>query len=443
MQKKQEMATGIARLSYVGRELRSESTLSRCGLLGLIKLFALPILSGRAGLFTSNRQPIVRNVDTSSLLRRVNLFVATVAVSLGFGLSTVVADTVTYKYDDAGRLKSSVYNAGPQRNYVLDAAGNRTTSNAILYGLPTVPTGLTKGTVTATSVALSWTASTDTNGPGLAGYIIFRNGTQIGTATTTSYTDTTAHDVTTYSYTVAAYDTAGNQSSPSTAVSATTPDGTSPGAPGVPTVTNIVTTTATANWTPASDNVGVTRYRYNLNGGAWVTLGNVLTINLSGLTSRTTYSFNLQAGDAAGYWGATATKSFTTFITETATMTVGTDNSVGDFGIFGYGYQSGGVGTISPATLSSGSNYVLTYSGFWDEDWTSTNGPVADGYITIGGFPVDPGAGWLLSASVGGVSRSGASASYSYSSGTASWYWPNAGFGIPTSGTLTVSATHR
>jgi chitodextrinase len=93
---------------------------------------------------------------------------------------------------------------------------------------PSVPTGLTDPTDTASSVGLSWNASTDSTGT-LAGYTVYRNGTSIGTtnAGTTTFTDSTVQPSTTYSYTVDAFDTAGNhsaQSSPALPV-------TTPGAP--------------------------------------------------------------------------------------------------------------------------------------------------------------------------------------------------------------------
>ena len=89
---------------------------------------------------------------------------------------------------------------------------------------PTVPTGLTDPTDTASAVGLSWTASTDATGT-LAGYTVYRNGTSIGTANagTTTFTDSTVQPSTTYSYTVDAFDTAGNHSAQSTALPVTTP----------------------------------------------------------------------------------------------------------------------------------------------------------------------------------------------------------------------------
>jgi uncharacterized repeat protein (TIGR03806 family) len=90
---------------------------------------------------------------------------------------------------------------------------------------PSVPQNLAANATSTTSVALTWSASSDAGGSGVAGYRVFRNGgsTPIGTVTSTSYTDSTASPNTSYSYTVAAYDVAGNQSLPSAAAKATTP----------------------------------------------------------------------------------------------------------------------------------------------------------------------------------------------------------------------------
>ena len=96
---------------------------------------------------------------------------------------------------------------------------------------PSVPTGLTSTSDTASSVGLSWSASTDSTGT-LAGYTVYRNGTSIGTtnASTTTFTDSTVQPSTTYSYTVDAFDTAGNHSAQSSAIQVTTPGAPPPSA---------------------------------------------------------------------------------------------------------------------------------------------------------------------------------------------------------------------
>jgi chitodextrinase len=86
---------------------------------------------------------------------------------------------------------------------------------------PTVPANLTAIPGNG-QVALSWSASSDNGGgDAIAGYHIYRNGTQVGSTTATSYTDTGLTNGTSYSYTVSAYDQAGNLSARSSAVSAT------------------------------------------------------------------------------------------------------------------------------------------------------------------------------------------------------------------------------
>jgi chitodextrinase len=85
---------------------------------------------------------------------------------------------------------------------------------------PSVPTGLTVTGTTATSATLSWTASTDN--VGVSGYLILRDGTQVGTSLTTTYSDSGLAASTAYTYTVKARDAAGNTSAASSAVTATT-----------------------------------------------------------------------------------------------------------------------------------------------------------------------------------------------------------------------------
>lgn len=84
---------------------------------------------------------------------------------------------------------------------------------------PSTPTHLQGRAASANTVQLTWTASIDPStgsgaASGVTGYRVFRDGTQIGTATapSTTYTDTGRTLGTSYSYTVAAVDAAGNVS---------------------------------------------------------------------------------------------------------------------------------------------------------------------------------------------------------------------------------------
>jgi chitodextrinase len=85
---------------------------------------------------------------------------------------------------------------------------------------PSVPTGLTASAVSSSAIALGWTASTD--GVGVAGYRIYRDGTQVGTSPTATSSDTGLMPSTSYAHAVAAYDAAGNASAQSIGAAATT-----------------------------------------------------------------------------------------------------------------------------------------------------------------------------------------------------------------------------
>ncbi|MEU8910337.1 glycoside hydrolase family 6 protein [Streptomyces mirabilis] len=87
---------------------------------------------------------------------------------------------------------------------------------------PTAPTGVKATAKTASSVSLSWTASTDDTG--VSGYDVYRDGTKVTAAPVagTAFTDTGLSAGTAYSYTVRARDAAGNVSAPSAALSVAT-----------------------------------------------------------------------------------------------------------------------------------------------------------------------------------------------------------------------------
>ncbi len=72
-----------------------------------------------------------------------------------------------------------------------------------------------------------------------------------------------------------------------------------PSTPGNVTASNITNTTATISWSASSDNVGVTGYDFLYNGNS-ITTTTGTSINLSGMTDCTTYTFDVVAYDAAG-----------------------------------------------------------------------------------------------------------------------------------------------
>lgn len=85
---------------------------------------------------------------------------------------------------------------------------------------PSTPQGLHATAIGASRVTLSWTASTDNLG--VAGYKIFRNGVQINTSTTPTYSERGLNAHTLYLYSVSAVDAAGNESKRSAVARVTT-----------------------------------------------------------------------------------------------------------------------------------------------------------------------------------------------------------------------------
>ena len=96
-----------------------------------------------------------------------------------------------------------------------DAAGNLATSDDFTFTTmaspdtiaPSVPANLSVSAVSSSQINLTWTASTDN--VGVTGYKVFRGGSQVGTATGTSFSNTGLSPSTAYNYTVSGYDAAG------------------------------------------------------------------------------------------------------------------------------------------------------------------------------------------------------------------------------------------
>jgi chitodextrinase len=161
---------------------------------------------------------------------------------------------------------------------------------------PTVPTGLTVGTRTVNSVAFTWTASTDN--VAVTGYRIFRNGTQINTSATTSFTDTGLTPNTNYSYTVAAFDASGNASAQSAALATSTlADTVAPSVPSGLTVGTRTVNSIAFTWTASTDNIAVTGYRIFRN-GTQINTSTGTSYTDTGLAANTTYSYTVAAVDA-------------------------------------------------------------------------------------------------------------------------------------------------
>jgi hypothetical protein len=88
---------------------------------------------------------------------------------------------------------------------------------------PSVPGNVHTSVVTGSNVALAWDPSTDNLA--VTSYVIYRDGQQVGTSATNSYTDNSVSANTPYKYSVAARDAANNTSAKSAEVSVQTTAG--------------------------------------------------------------------------------------------------------------------------------------------------------------------------------------------------------------------------
>lgn len=213
----------------------------------------------------------------------------------------------TVNYTDTSSLQGSTTYTYTVRAY--DAASNLsgqsnqasvTTPDTIA---PSVPTGLSGTAASGTKVNLTWNASSDTGGSGLAGYRVYRNGTHIATRTVTNYSDTPLSPATTYTYRVAARDDAENQSAQSTAVSVTTLDTIAPSVPTNVATTVLSDTQVKITWTKSTDTgTGVAKYRV-YRGGTYIgeaAATNSPTFTDSNVSPFNTYSYTVRARDVAG-----------------------------------------------------------------------------------------------------------------------------------------------
>ena len=198
--------------------------------------------------------------------------------------------------------------AGP---WIMQMATFSASATSVDTTPPTAPSGLTATAASASQINLAWAASTDN--VGVTGYRVERCSgagctafAQIGTSTSTTFSDTGLTASTSYSYRVRATDAAGNLSAYSNTASATTSDTQPPTAPSSLTATSVSVSQINLAWTASTDNVGVTGYRVERCSGAGCTtfaqIGTPTSTTFSdtGLTASTSYSYRVRATDAAG-----------------------------------------------------------------------------------------------------------------------------------------------
>jgi chitodextrinase/C1A family cysteine protease len=238
---------------------------------------------------------------------------------------------------------------------------------------PSAPANLVAGSVTTTSIALSWSASTDN--VGVTDYDVYKGASIMQSVTGTSCTITGLSCGTSYTFTVKAKDAAGNISLPSNSVTQNTsacPDTQAPTAPTNLAASNVTQTGCTLSWTASTDNVGVTGYEV-FRGSSSVGTTATTTFTVTGLTASTTYNFTVKARDAAGNVSAASNAISVTTLNNTATYCTSQGNSqtyewIASVKVGAYTKSSGASKysdfTGTPISITTGGNSITLTPGF-------------------------------------------------------------------------------
>ena len=239
----------------------------------------------------------------------------TVAFKAAAAGAAPASSAVVYEYDETGRFKSALFSDGRKTAYSLDAAGNRKSVTTATDSTPPdqPPGALSFTNITPNSATANWGPAHDNFG--ITGYDYRLNGgawQSLANVLSVNLTGLTIE--TNYTFDVRAHDAIGLLSGVTSGAFKTIGDVTPPSSPGAVTITNLTSASATATWGAATDDFMIAGYDYRLGTtGAWTQLGNVLTVNLTGLAPLTSYTFQVRARDGEGLTSVTPqSKAFST-----------------------------------------------------------------------------------------------------------------------------------
>ncbi len=164
---------------------------------------------------------------------------------------------------------------------------------------PATPAGLRVTGRSETAVSIVWAEAIDD--VGIAGYVVTRNGAQVGTTHDPGFTDGGLQSQNSYQYAVAAFDAAGNVSAASERVTAVTlriPDRSPPSVPAGLQSSGQSMNTIVLAWSASQDNVGVAGYEVYRNGDL---IANAVQSSHTdvGLSPATSYTYRVRAFDTS------------------------------------------------------------------------------------------------------------------------------------------------
>lgn len=233
--------------------------------------------------------------------------------------STVYTNPI---YIDAGQSITLKY-------FAKDVNGNISSTMTDIYSVSAIDTtppnnvaNLKSSNVTATSLTLTWDASTSTD---IASYDVYNGGSLLGNTASTTFNATGLLEKTQYTFTVKSKDTSGNVST-GTPYTVTTADVTPPANVQGLMTSNVTQTSLTLSWNASSSSDVASYDVYN---GATL-LGNTasLSYNVTGLTAGTSYTFTVKAKDASNNVSSGTSITQTTVVAAPSDVTGLTANSV-------------------------------------------------------------------------------------------------------------------
>jgi endoglucanase len=223
---------------------------------------------------------------------------------------------------------------------------------------PSVPGTPVASDVAATTLRLTWAASTDAES-GVTGYEVRRvsggTSTVVATPTTASASLTGLTAATAYTFTVSARNGAGLTSAASAPVTVTTaapPADNPPSTPGRPVASAVTATGVTLTWAAATDDHGVAGYEVFRQAGEAVAIVGTSTgpsITLTGLTPATDYVLMVRAKDTAGQFSGFS-----------AAATVRTPPATSGGCRVAYSANSWGAGFTGSVTITNGGTTAWT-----------------------------------------------------------------------------------
>lgn len=167
---------------------------------------------------------------------------------------------------------------------------------------PVLTPPITVSSLTGTSYTITWSAGSDN--VGITEYFYRLNGgawQSTGLALTANISGRTPATIDTIE--VRAADAVGNFSN-ILSTTANLLDTIAPVLSGAVSIADLTTTSYTASWPLATDNVGVVQYQYRLNGGAWTATGISTSASITGRTPGSTDLIEVRARDAANNFSA-------------------------------------------------------------------------------------------------------------------------------------------